>query len=106
MSRLFCFAVFFVGEAPAADTARPATATMAVAIRAMRLDTQRLPCIRLQGPPQPVLEADLRLPAQQLLGSCDVWLSDFRVVNRQCLEDDLAVAAGRLEHLLGELEKR
>ncbi len=40
MSLLLFFAAFAAGDAPAADTARLATATMAVAISAMRLDTQ------------------------------------------------------------------
>src|SRR3954452_5737282 len=97
--------VGFLEAAVAADTARPAAASRTVAIRAMRLDTQRLPLIRLQQPPQPLFEGNLRLPAQQLARPRDVGLAHLGVVDRQRLEHDLARGAGRLEHLLCELEE-
>src|ERR687896_355916 len=57
-------------------------------------------------PTEPVVERDVRLPAQNLLRARDVGLPDLRIVDRQRLEDDLAAAAPDLEHLLGQLEQR
>src|SRR5690242_17085398 len=38
---------------------------------------------------QALCKADLRLPAEELLGAGDVRLADLRIVDRQRLEDDL-----------------
>src|SRR5581483_8287471 len=93
------------GVAPAAEIAKPAT-TSSTAIEAMRLDTERLPLGRLQDASQTVLEADLRLPAEELAGPRDVGLPHLRIVDRQRLEDDLALGAGDAEDRLGKVEER
>src|SRR5712691_5004788 len=94
------------GAAPAEGTTRSA-ATSAVAARTPnRLHTDGLPPERSDHPPQPLLELHLGLPAEDLLRTSDVGLPLLRVVDRQGLEDDLALRAGHLEHGLGELEQR
>src|SRR5262245_30222927 len=86
-----------------AGTARPAAAARVAARTHHRLDTDR----RLsQHAPEAVLELDLRFPAEELASPRDVRLADLRVVDRQCLVDDLARRARHPEHGLGELENR
>src|SRR5438105_10811358 len=93
-------------DAVAAVTATPAMSAAAAAAKAMRLDTQRLPFVRLQDTAQPVLEIDLRLPAEQLPGPGDVGLADLRVVDGQRFEDDLALRARHPHDRLRKLEQR
>src|SRR5919199_4674708 len=73
-----------------AAVADSAAATSATARIPSRLDTDRLPLLRPQHLPQPLLEFDLRLPVQDLTCASDVWLADMRIVDRQRLVDDLA----------------
>src|SRR5205823_1023195 len=63
-----------------------------------------LPFEVVHGPLEALVAADLRLPPEQLAGPRDVRLADLRVVLRQRLEDDPALAAGELAHLLRELQ--
>src|SRR3954453_15565236 len=60
----------------------------------------------LHRPPQALLELDLGLPAENVLGQRDVGLPDLRIVGGQRLVDDLGLRAGDLEHRLGQLEQR
>ena len=46
---------------------------------------------------EPLLELYLRLPSEQRARFRDVGLTDFRVVNRQILVDDLALRPSHLE---------
>src|SRR4051812_40796258 len=75
-------------------------------IRLARLTDESLDARLLDRLLQPVLERDLRLPAEQVLGAGDVGLADLRVVDGQRLVDDLRARAGHLDHGLGELEQR
>src|SRR5256714_8523377 len=78
------------------------------ATRAARnaLDTDGLPAEGREHPSEPLLQLDLRLPAEHLLGPSDVRLADLRIVDREGLVDDLARRAGDAEHGLGELVER
>src|SRR6266446_567582 len=58
----------------------------------------------LQGPAEAVLASDLWLPAQQRAGTSDVGPPHARVVLRQRLVDDRALAAGQLQNFLGKIE--
>src|SRR5437016_6115390 len=94
------------GLAVAAGTER-AAATRRVTARPPRLlHTYRLSSERGKHSPEPLLELDLRLPAQHLLRPRDVRLAHLRVVHRKRLEHDLARRARDLEHLLRQLEQR
>ena len=53
-----------------------------------------------------VLQLDVRLPAEQLLGAGDVGLPHLRIVHGKRLEDDLARGAREPDDRLGELEQR
>src|SRR5437868_6156941 len=75
------------------------------AMRAIPLRTDGFGLGRGQHPPQALLELNLGFPAEQLPRPRDVRLPDLRVVDRQRLEDDLALRAGQLQHGAGELEQ-
>src|SRR5580765_3364320 len=94
------------GEAVAAGTTRPAAATRIAAQTPNRSDTGRLPPVRRQHPAQSLLQLDLGFPAEQLPGASDVGLAYLGIVDRQCLEDDLALRVRHLEEVLRELEDR
>src|SRR2546421_3968823 len=70
------------------------------------LHTDGLPAEGREHPSEPLLQLDLRLPAEHLLGPSDVRLADLRIVDREGLVDDLARRAGDAEHGLGELVER
>src|SRR6185369_3091727 len=53
-----------------------------------------------------LVQLDLGLPAQHLLGARDVGLTHLRVVDGQRLEDDLRLRACYTDDRLGELEQR
>src|SRR6187431_480095 len=53
-----------------------------------------------------LVQLDLGLPAQHLLGARDVGLTHLRVVDGQRLEDDLRLRACHTDDRLGELEQR
>src|SRR6476661_8314692 len=91
-------------EAVAAGTAKPAAATRIAAQTPNRSDTDRLPPVGRQHPAQSLLQLDLRLPAEHLPGAGDVGLAHLGVVDRQRLEDDLALRARHLDDVLRELE--
>jgi hypothetical protein len=55
---------------------------------------------------EPVLEADLGLPAEPGAGQRDVGLADRRVVDRAVDEDDLAARARSAPDRLGEVQHR
>src|SRR6266542_3209409 len=88
----------------AASTA--ATGTVKTRTRRGNLDSDRLPAERDEQPPEPFLEIDLRLPAEQLTCAGDVRLANLRIVDREGLEDDLALGASDLANRLGQLEQR
>src|SRR5581483_10452067 len=94
------------GVAPAPDTPTRAAAQIAAAVRAARLNTDRLSSACAQHSPEAFLQLDLGLPAEDLPGSRDVGLPDLRIVDGQRLEDDLAAAARHLQDELRELEQR
>src|SRR5687767_8754493 len=56
--------------------------------------------------PEAVFELHLRLPAEHLARARDVGLAHVRVVDREGLEDDLALGARDPDDRLGELEQR
>src|SRR5256714_13545832 len=70
------------------------------------LDTDGLPAEGREHPSEPLLQLDLRLPAEHVLGPRDVRLADLGVVDRECLVHDLARRRGHPEHGLGELVER
>src|SRR5919197_4234835 len=82
---------------------RAATTTAA---KTPRLDTDGLPAEGREQPSEPLLQLDLRLPAEHLPGPCDVRLADLGIVDRERLVDDLARRAGDAKHRLGELVER
>src|ERR671939_2165329 len=90
--------------AVAAGTSAPATTTAARAIPA--LHTDGLPAEGREHASEPLLQLDLRLPAEHLLRPRDVRLADLRIVDRKRLVDDLARRACDAEHRLGELVER
>src|SRR4051794_19639298 len=75
------------------DRTVPASTQRTIVIRAMQvfLDPKWLPSEARQHAPQPLLELDLRFPAQHLPGSGDVGLTNLRIVDGQRLVDDLAL---------------
>src|SRR2546423_6403360 len=70
------------------------------------LHTDGLPAEGREHPSEPLLQLDLRLPAEHLLGPRDVRLADLGIVDRERLVDHLARRAGDAEHGLGELVER
>src|SRR5438552_15774739 len=70
------------------------------------LDTDGLPAEGREHPSEPLLQLDLRLPAEHLLGPRDVRLTDLGIVDREGLVDDLARRAGHAETGVGELVER
>src|SRR5918912_1093715 len=89
--------------AEAGGAAIAATTTSAAAARTPRLHTDGLPAEGREHPSEPLLQLDLRLPAENLLRPRDVRLADLRIVDRERLVDDLARRAGHPEDGLGEL---
>src|SRR6185437_6273270 len=65
-----------------------------------RLGRDRRAAEALDRAPQPLVEADLRLQAEDLAGSGDVGLAHLGIVDRQPLEDDLRARAGQRDDLL------
>src|SRR5918911_3094174 len=92
-----------LAEAVGATTSATASAATA---RLPRLYTHGLPAEGREHPSEPLLQLDLRLPAEHLLGPRDVRLADLGIVHRKRLVDDLARRAGDAEHGLGELVER
>src|SRR3989440_5365259 len=86
----------------AGATTRAATTAARTAV----LDTDGLPAEGREHPSEPLLQLDLRLPAEPLLGPRDVRLADLGIVDRERLVDHLARRAGDAEHGLGELVER
>src|SRR5918911_5134131 len=80
--------------------ARTRTATTAAR---NALHTDGLPAEGREHPSEPLLQLDLRLPAENLLRPRDVRLADLRIVDRERLVDDLARRAGHPKHGVGEL---
>src|SRR5690242_16821497 len=70
------------------------------------LHTDGLPAEGREHPSEPLLQLDLRLPAENLLRPRDVRLADLGIVDRQRLVDDLARGARDAKHGLGELVER
>src|ERR671937_592587 len=70
------------------------------------LDTDGLPAEGREHPSEPLLQLDLRLPAEHLPRTGDVGLAHLRIVDRERLVDDLAPRAGHPKHRLGELVER
>src|SRR5919204_5252305 len=89
----------------AAGARRPATTRRAAAATAL-LDTDGLPAEGREHPSEPLLQLDLRLPAENLLRPRDVRLADLGIVDRERLVDDLARRAGHPEDGVGELVQR
>src|SRR5256714_15336334 len=83
----------------AGATTRAATAAARTAV----LDTHGLPAEGREHPSEPLLQLDLRLPAEHVLGPRDVRLADLGVVDRERLVHDLARRPRHAEHGLGEL---
>src|SRR5256885_8751196 len=85
-----------------------AGATRRTAAHAARsaLHTDGLPAEGREHPSEPLLQLDLRLPAENLLRPRDVRLADLGIVDRKRLVDDLARRAGHAEHGLRELVER
>src|SRR4051794_11441835 len=69
-------------------------------------DGDRFPPERLQPAPQPFLEVDLGVPAEDLPGARDVGPAHLRIVGGKRLEDELAARAGDADHGLRQLEHR
>src|SRR6266487_3039306 len=90
----------------AAATPSVAARTSAAVKTPIRLRNDGLPAEALQHAAQTVLELDLGLPAEQLTGTRDVGLPDLRIVDRQCLVNDLALRARHPQHGLGQLVHR
>src|SRR4051795_6095377 len=90
------------------DRTVPASTQRTIVIRAMQifLDPKWLLSEARQHPPQPLLELNLRLPAQHLPGSGDVRLANLRIVDGQRLVDDLALRRGDVDNCLRELQNR
>src|SRR6187431_2903279 len=86
---------------PRTNRQSPAAAARPAAETRQGLHTDRRPS---QHAPEPVLERDLRFPAEQLPCTGDVGLANLGVVDRQRLEHDLAARAGDHEHGLRQLE--
>src|SRR5256885_7686517 len=70
------------------------------------LDTHGLPAEGREHPSEPLLQLDLRLPAEHLLRPRDVGLAHLGVVDRERLVDDLARRPRHPEHRLRELVER
>src|SRR2546423_12187846 len=70
------------------------------------LHTDGLPAEGREHPSEPLLQLDLRLPAENLLRPGDVRLANLGIVDRERLVDDLARRAGDAEDGLGELVER
>src|SRR5262245_3653292 len=100
-------------EAARAAVAR-ASATVRAAARAttrsaaLDADTARsgLAAERGEETRQPLVEADLGLPAEDLLRAGDVGLANLRIVDGESLEDDLARRSRDADDGLRELEQR
>src|SRR3954451_14341769 len=90
------------------DRTGPASTQRTIVIRAMQifLDPKWLLSEARQHATQPLLELDLRLPAQHLPGSGDVGLATVRIVDGQRLVDDLALRRRHVDHCLRELANR
>src|SRR3954463_9009605 len=90
------------------DRTVPASTQRTIVIRAMQifLDPKWLLSEARQHAPQPLLELELRLPAQHLPGSGDVGLANLRVVDRQRLVDDLALRRRDVDNCFREVENR
>src|SRR6187200_3193053 len=94
----------FDADAPEASNIETATARATATAAALR--TRRVSLERPQSAAQPLVQLDLRLPAEDLARARDVRLAHLRVVDRQRLVEDLARRAGRREDRLRELEDR
>src|SRR5207248_2116234 len=70
------------------------------------LHTDGLPAEGREHPSEPLLQLDLRLPAEHLPRTRDVGLAHLRIVDRERLVDDLARRAGDAKHRRGELVQR
>src|SRR5919202_6758523 len=70
------------------------------------LHTDGLPAEGREHPSEPLLQLDLRLPAEHLLRPRDVRLADLWIVDRERLVHDLARRAGDAEDGLRELVER
>src|SRR2546421_1078406 len=91
-----------VAACSATSIARSATPT-ASDERAIFLDTKRfrLSSERVEQAAEAFVEPDLGLPSQHLARPRDIRLAHLRIVDRQRLEDDLALGPGCLDHGLG-----
>src|SRR5580765_3106164 len=94
------------GVAPAPGTTRRAALARIAARTPTRLYNDRLPPQRTEHPAETLLELDLRLPVENLPRTCDVGPTLLRSVDRQRLEDDLALRTGDAEHRVREFEQR
>src|SRR2546430_5860535 len=92
--------------AEAAGAAATATAKATAVAATSRLDTDGLPAEGREHPSEPLLQLDLRLPAENLLRPRDVGLAHLGIVDRQRFVDDLARRAGHALHRLGQLVQR
>src|SRR3954462_14501842 len=90
------------------DRTVPAGTQRTTVIRAMQifLDPKWLLSEARQHAPQPLLELDLRLPAQHLPGSGGVGVANLRIVDGQPLVDDLALRRRDVDNCLRELQNR
>src|SRR4029078_263664 len=68
--------------------------------------TRRVSLERRQSAAQPLVQLDLRLPAEDLACTRDVRLAHLGVVDRQRLAQELAGRPSRRQNGLGELEDR
>src|SRR5918911_3926692 len=83
--------------------ARTRTATTAAQ---NALHTDGLPAEGREHPSEPLLQLDLRLPAEHLLRPRDVGLANLRIVDRKRLVHHFAARPRHTEHGLGELVER
>ena len=77
--------------APAATTHMASNRAMLIWAMLLRLNAKWFPPEARQHAPQPLLELDFRLPAQQLPGSRDVGLANLWIVDWKCFEHDFAL---------------
>src|SRR6185312_13209994 len=90
----------FDADAPGASSIETATARATATAAVLR--TRRVSLERRQSAAQPLVQLDLRLPAEDLARTRDVRLAHLRVVDRQRLVEDLARRPGRRQNGLGE----
>src|ERR671936_1074565 len=82
-----------------------ATSTTTTAAR-RALDTDGLPAEGREHPSEPLLQLDLRLPAEHLPRTGDVGLAHLRIVDRERLVHHFAGRARHPQHCLRELVER